>query len=198
MAGTRISSRQSTREVVLDAVLTEQLGATYDVAKDTLEEGAETSDHIHKKSRTFSLSGVMGAITFGDYLSSDPDRLRTARAELLAIGDERGTVDVVSGYDALAGYAIESIAFGREAPESGKLSVEITLSQIRTTAAQTTQLLAKNAALEFQAGMTNLTLGGEQQPAESEGTDIKNEVAEAHQSVAYSLLNGGGLTRSAS
>lgn len=187
--GTVISNDAA--EIPLDATLSESYEASYEVAEDALEDGSTTSDHINRKARKFSLTGVISRVSLGTFLPDDPRRLEIARDTLLAIADARGTVTIVNGYNVLEDYAIESIKLDRSAGEGHQVQVSMSLSELVTTASQTTQILAENINSEFAPTLGTLALGGEQVPEESEGVEVKGEISDLHEQYAYSVLTGG-------
>lgn len=181
-------------EIAFDATFSDDFEASYNITDDPLASGSTSSDHITKNPVQFSITGAISRTALGSFLPDNARRLEIARDLLIALGDARGTVAIVNGYHVLEGYAVESLKIGRAGAGGGnQISVSMGFKQLITTESRTTQILAENVESIFAPGLTNLTYGGEQSPAESEGVDATGELVAIHEELTFPVLSGGAV-----
>lgn len=174
-----------TREIVFDATIRENRTRSAEVTEHEVDEGVAISDHIRVEPTEIVLEVIATTTPLGPGAEGSDERDREIRAELDAMFDDAGLVDLTLESGAYTGFAIADISDEITATTGEALVAIITLRQIRTAELQTVELPPAPPVVRQVAEEEDR---GDQPPDDPDDPDAAEE--EGDSSVAYEWLGG--------
>lgn len=126
-------SRTSVGLLQLDVLMSEGTDLTARATEYAVEEGSPISDHIIVESERLKLSGYVLPSNVMLMTADGRPKLIEAKATMRKIMTSRQAVTVTTGLDTYTNMVVEECSIGRDSEGGDRLTVDMSLVQIRTT-----------------------------------------------------------------
>lgn len=171
-----------------------------DVTEHAVEDGESFTDHVQKKNKMFSVSGVYNAkglsVYAGDNISQD-NRVADAYTFLTSLRDDRKVFTLVSKYDVYPDCVVKSLKFPVAPTDGNTLLFEMDLVQVRKAKLEQVNIITVQNVIDSKKDDASSTSNKGKTPTEQRISLIKGILADSSQATnileqSSNLVTKGG------